>query len=96
MTQDEIQDELVKYVQSLETNYSLKIKDLRTNINREKKNNKKVVTEVVNETQSKNELEGLFTDCVMIVRKDVMKRKLRSDIHLSKKQADFEKDSLEA
>ncbi len=78
-------EEIKKYVQALETNYTEAIKELRSQIDREKLKNKKVQADKVNETTEKNELEGLFVDCIEEVRKDIMKRRLKNEIYNKKK-----------
>jgi len=61
------------------------IKELRSFIDKEKLKHKKVQAEKVNENSEKNELEGLFVDCIEEVRKDIMKRRLKNEIYNKKK-----------
>ena len=84
MTGDDIQAEISKYVQALETNYMDTIKELRNGLDRERLRVRKVTADRVNETTEKNELEGLFVDCIEEVRKDIMKRRLKNDIYNKK------------
>jgi hypothetical protein len=84
MTGDDIQAEVSKYVQALETNYMDTIKELRNGLDRERLKARKVTADRVNETTEKNELEGLFVDCIEEVRKDIMKRRLKNDIYNKK------------
>jgi L-cysteine desulfidase len=86
MTKDDMQAEITKYVQALETNYMDTIKDLKLTIERERIKSRKVTAERVNENTEKNELEGLFVDCIEEVRKDIMKRRLKNEIYNKKFQ----------
>ena len=56
----------------------------------------KVQAERVNENTEKNELEGLFVDCIEEVRKDIMKRRLKNEIYNKKKFQQVEKNTEEA
>ena len=96
MIKDDIKDEIGKYVQALETNYTETIKDLRTLLDKERLKAKKVQADRVNENTEKNELEGLFVDCIEEVRKDIMKRRLKNEIYNKKKFQQIEKNSEEA
>ncbi len=96
MKQDDIRDEITKYVQALETNYTDTIKELRSAIDKERLKTKKVQADRVNENTEKNELEGLFVDCIEEVRKDIMKRRLKNEIYNKKKFQQIEKNTEEA
>lgn len=97
MTTDDIQAEIQKYVQALETNYMETVKELRGGIDRERLRTRKVTADKVNETTEKNELESLFVDCIEEVRKDIMKRRLKNDIYSKKMQTvSSQKNSEEA
>jgi hypothetical protein len=48
----------------LETNYTETFKELRSQLDKERLKGKKVVADKVNENTEKNELEGLFVDCI--------------------------------
>lgn len=95
MSADDVQAEIAKYVQALETNYMETIKELRGGLERERLRTRKATAEKVNETTEKNELEGLFVDCIEEVRKDIMKRRLKNDIY-NKKLQTVNKNSEEA
>ena len=82
---EDIKDEIVKYVQALETSYTDAIRDLKTIIDREKKTSKKVVAERINMSTERNELESLFIECIEEVRKEIMKRRLKNEIYNRKK-----------
>ena len=82
---DDIKDEILKYVQALETNYTESIRELKLNIDREKGKQRRVLAERVNLNNEKNDLEALFVDCIEEVRKDIMKRRLTNEIYNKKK-----------
>ena len=85
MNMDDIKDEILKYVQALETNYTESIRELKLNIDREKGKQRRVLAERVNLNNEKNDLEALFVDCIEEVRKDIMKRRLTNEIYNKKK-----------
>ncbi len=85
MANDEIKEEVLKYVQLLETNYNQTIKELRILVDKEKQRNKKASFEKVNEISQKNELECLFVECIEEIRKGIMKRRLKNEIMNKKK-----------
>ena len=96
MQKDDIKEEIIKYVQALETNYTDTVKELRALLDKERLKAKKVQAERVNENTEKNELEGLFVDCIEEVRKDIMKRRLKNEIYNKKKFQQVEKNTEEA
>ena len=77
--------EIVAYVQQLETGYTDAVRDLQMMIEREKRASKKVVSEQVNTTVQRSDLESLFMDCIEDVRKDIMRRRLKVEIESNKK-----------
>ena len=77
--------EIVAYVQQLETSYTDAVRDLQMMIEREKRASKKVVSEHVNTTVQRSDLESLFMDCIEDVRKDIMRRRLKVEIESNKK-----------
>ena len=85
MSKDDIKDEITKYVQALETNYMDTIKELRNAAEKERNKARRVTADRVNENTERNELEGLFVDCIEEVRKDIMKRRLKNEIYNKKK-----------
>ena len=85
MQKEDIREEIIKYVQALETNYTETFKELRSQLDKERLKGKRVVADKVNENTEKNELEGLFVDCIEEVRKDIMKRRLKNEIYNKKK-----------
>ena len=85
MQADEVKEEIIKYVQALETSYTDAIRDLKSIIDREKKDSKKVVAERINMSTERNELESLFIECIEEVRKEIMKRRLKNEIYNRKK-----------
>jgi predicted nucleotidyltransferase len=96
MQSDEVKEEIIKYVQALETSYTDAIRDLKSIIDREKKVSKKVVAERINMSTERNELESLFIECIEEVRKEIMKRRLKNEIYNRKKFQQLDKSSEEA
>jgi len=96
MEKDEIRDEIQKYVQAVESNYNDIIRDLKDSIDKERVKNKKLNFEKVAEVGEKNQLEGLFVECIEEVRKDIMKRRLKNEIFNKKKFQQIEKNTDEA
>ena len=96
MQPQEVKDEIIKYVQALETSYTDAIRDLKSIIDRERDKQKKVNAEKINTATEKNELENLFVDCIEEVRKEIMKRRLKNEIYSRKKFQNLEKSSEEA
>jgi hypothetical protein len=92
----EIKEEIIKYVQALETSYTDAIRDLKSLIDRERAQQKKINADKVNQAAEKNELETLFVDCIEEVRKEIMKRRLKNEIYNRKKFQQMEKSSEEA
>lgn len=93
---DDIKDEIIKYVQALETSYTDAIRDLKSIIDKEKKTAKKVVAERINMSTERNELESLFIECIEEVRKEIMKRRLKNEIYNRKKFQQLDRSSEEA
>lgn len=85
MQPHEIKDEIIKYVQALETSYTDAIRDLKIIIEKERLNQRRQNAEKVNFAAEKNELETLFVDCIEEVRKEIMKRRLKNEIYNRKK-----------
>lgn len=85
MTAAEVKQEIVQYVQALETNYTDVIKDTRDLLDKEKQKLKKLNFEKTVEVTDKNQLESLFVECIEEVRKDIMKRRLKNEIYNKKK-----------
>lgn len=48
MPSGDVKEEIIKYIEALETSYTDAIRDLKTIIEREKKNSKKVVNDRIN------------------------------------------------
>lgn len=93
---DSKKNELKLYMQAVETRFSSICKDLRQKLERERK--KRIVQESfkVNDATQKNELETIFVDCIEEVRKDIMKRRLKTEIQNKKRFKPIDKDSEEA
>ena len=96
MPSDDVKEEIIKYVQALETSYTDAIRDLRLIIDREKKAGKRVVADRINMSTERNELESLFIECIEEVRKEIMKRRLKNEIYNRKKFQKLDKSSEEA
>lgn len=75
----------MKYVQAIETNYNDTIRTLKDELSKEKIKFKKICFEKVQDVTEKNQLEGLFVECIEEVRKDIMKRRLKNEIFNKKK-----------
>ena len=85
MQTEDVKDQIIKYVQALETSYTDAIRDLKDLVEKEKKKKKTTNSERINTTAERNELETLFVDCIEEVRKDIMKRRLKNEIYNRKK-----------
>ena len=96
MQTDDVKDEIVKYVQALETSYTDAIQEMKTILIREKKAGKKVTADRINMSTERNELESLFIECIEEVRKEIMKRRLKNEIYNRKKFQKLDKSSEEA
>ena len=96
MQTQEVKDEIIKYVQALETSYTDTIRDLKVVIDREKIKQKKQIADKVNMSTERNELESLFIECIEEVRKEIMKRRLKNEIYNRKKFQQLDKTSEEA
>ena len=96
MPTDDVKDEIIKYVQALETSYTDAIRDLKAIVDKEKKQAKKVVADRINMSTERNELESLFIECIEEVRKEIMKRRLKNEIYNRKKFQKLDKSSEEA
>ena len=96
MQNQDVKEEIVKYVQALETSYTDAIRDLKAIIDREKGKQRKQIADKVNMSTERNELESLFIECIEEVRKDIMKRRLKNEIYNRKKFQQLDKTSEEA
>lgn len=89
-------EELVMYMQAVETRFTEIAKDLRGKLEQERKRRIKVESVKVNDANTKNELETIFVDCIEEVRKDIMKRRLKTEIQNKKRFKPIDKDTDEA
>lgn len=96
MDKEDIQHEIMKYVQSLETNYTESIRDLKQLIEKEKQKQRKEAFAKVSEAAQKNDLESLFVECIEEVRKEIMRRRLKNEIYNKKKFQQIDKNTQEA
>lgn len=85
MNNNEIKEEIKSYVKVVETHYNEAIKDLKVQNERLVKKCKKIQGERVNQVSEKGEIETLFIECIEEVRKEIMKRRLKSEIMQKKK-----------
>lgn len=96
MDAPEIKDEILKYVQAIETNYMATITDLKKHLEKEKVKFKRLNFEKIHDLTTKNELEALFVECIEEVRKDVMRRRLKAEIQSRKRTDSLDKQTEEA
>ena len=96
MDEFETKEEIMKYVQALETNYMATITDLKTSLEKERVKSKRLNYEKIHDLTTKNELEALFVECIEEVRKDVMRRRLKSEIQNQKKSQMMQKTTEDA
>lgn len=94
--EDKKKQELVLYMQAVETRFTSICKELRLKLEKERKKRIKVESVKVNDATNKNELETIFVDCIEEVRKDIMKRRLKTEIQNKKRFKPIDKDSEEA
>lgn len=81
----EVKDQIVKYVQALETNYNEMIRSFRDIIEKDKIMQKKAASEETNIRLERNDFESLFVECIEEVRKEIMRRRLKNEIYNRKK-----------
>ena len=96
MERDDIQNEIMKYVQTLETNYTETIRDLKQQLDKERLKQRKINFDKVAETSMKNDLESLFVECIEEVRKEIMRRRIKNEIYNKKKFQQIDKNTQEA
>ena len=80
----------------METNYNDSISEQKLRFERLKTQLRKEKSKNVNEVLEKGDLENLFVDCVEDVRRNVIKRRLKSEIIGKKKIGKFDENSEEA
>ena len=81
---EEIKLQIIKYVQALETNYMEVVQDLKDDLAKERQLQRKQNGEQAIVTSERNELESIFVSCIEEVRKDMLKRRLKSEVMLKK------------
>ena len=96
MEKEDIKYEILNYVQALETNYNDSIAEQKLRFERLKTQLRKEKSKNVNDVLEKGDLENLFVDCVEDVRRNVIKRRLKSEIIGKKKIGKFDENSEEA
>jgi len=80
----------------LETNYNQIIKEEKIKVEKSRKDLRKEKSKTINDTLEKSDLENLFVECVEDVRRNVIKRRLKSEIIGKKKIGKFDENSEEA
>ena len=75
MSNKELQQEIRGFVQARETAYCNKLQEMRKEIDLEKQLRLRADSQKVNEISEKNELEGVFVDCIEEVRKDMASKR---------------------
>ena len=75
MNDTDLKNEIKGFVQAQETMYCNKLKDLRREIDLEKRLRLRADSQKVNEISEKNELEGVFVDCIEEVRKELASKR---------------------
>ena len=93
---DRRKTELKLYMQAVETRFNNISKELRGKIEIERKKRIKIESFKVNDATNKNELETIFVDWIEEVRKDIMKRRLKTEIQNKKRFKPIDRDSEEA
>ena len=96
MPKQDQKEEILRYVQLLETNYNATIRDMKTTMERTARHAKKTNTTKVSEVNLKGDMENLFVECIEETRKTIMKRRLKSEILNSKKLDKIDQTSQEA
>lgn len=96
MGKDDVKFEIISYVQALETNYNNNIQELKVKNERMTAQLRKEKAKHVNDVIDRGDLENLFVDCVEDVRRNVIKRRLKSEIIGKKKIGKFDENSAEA
>lgn len=80
LKKEQVKDEIAKYVQALETNYTNIIRTLKEKNERLQRQVKLVRSERMNEASDKSDIETLFIECIEEVRKEVMRRRFRTEV----------------
>lgn len=80
LTQEKQKEEIQHYVQALETNYNDKIRLLKEKNEKLTRQLKSKKSEKINEATEKSDLEQLFVGCIEEVRKEVMRRRFRTEV----------------
>lgn len=96
MKRDDISKEIVEFCRAKDTLQNKKLVDMRLRVDRERNKRIFMDSHKVNEATIKNELETIFVDCIEEVRKNIMKRRLKSELTMKKKFKNLDQDSEEA
>ena len=84
MTMEDIKDQIIKYVQAIETNYMEAVKDLKECLSKQKQSAKKVAAEQHNFIADRTDLEAHFVQCIEEVRRQVFRRRLKTELVVKK------------
>jgi hypothetical protein len=88
MTNFDIKEEIKAYVEVLETNYTDTIRELKGQVDRLQRSLRNVKSEKSNALVERTEIEAVFVECIEEVRKEIMKRRLKSEVQARKKGID--------
>lgn len=80
LKKEQIKDEIAKYVKAMETNYNDTIRVLKEKSEKLLRQVKVARSEKVNDACEKSDMEQLFVDCIEEVRKEVMRRRFRTEV----------------
>jgi hypothetical protein len=80
MKPEQQKQEIITYIQALETTYNDMIRQLKDKTNKLQKQLTKVRSAGANEVSERSEMEQLFIECIEEVRKEVMRRRFRQEI----------------
>lgn len=80
MERDQIKTEITKYVQGMQTTYNNQIQNLQRKLEKQLKSTQNEKTKNANSKHDRTELEQLFNDCVSEIRKDVIRRRLKTEV----------------
>ena len=77
---DGVKDEVKRFVQAIETNYTDTIRALKDKNDKLTRQLRSLTSAKAGEVSEKSEMEHLFIDCIEEVRKEVMRRRFRNEV----------------
>jgi hypothetical protein len=80
VSKETIKDEVKKYVQAIETNYTDAIRALKDKNDKLTRQLRAAQSAKATEVSVKSELEHLFIECIEEVRKEVLRRRFRNEV----------------